>query len=415
MTPDDSDLLVHDVIGRLFEEPEPMHRTDLADSAIAGRGAVARRRGFAVAGASLSMLAVVGAAVGVAGGVHGSGGDWSVKSSGTVSTRDYENDAPTYADRQREIYEQLPAVLGPLLPAGVTFMDDPKLANDGGFDQQTGDYSHISPVRWRGVEYILRIDPSGSASEKYVLGPAGAKPIAVAGGSIRMATKQVETDYEYIPSDPAAPKIYFSISSFSDLSATTPVIDEAGFKAMVQAPGFAALRRLLDPSVPASAAAVRERYAIEAKVNAEASKVLPPGFRLKLSPGSPGALELVGPNGVNGFSWDWHNDEPGIGCSAGALCYDGKSRAQPDGKARRGEYAYGAGTASDPAIFVEVGGMPMPPMSGHDLTPYDPMGKNVETAPLGPGLTPQEAMAIVKAPGVSKVIADVQKLVAMPR
>ncbi|WP_194925266.1 hypothetical protein, partial [Catenulispora pinisilvae] len=74
MTPDDSDLSVHDVIGRLFEEPEPTHRTNLADGAIAYGMAASRRRGFAVAGATLSVLAVVAGAVGVAGGVDGSGG-----------------------------------------------------------------------------------------------------------------------------------------------------------------------------------------------------------------------------------------------------------------------------------------------------------------------------------------------------
>jgi hypothetical protein len=410
MEPENSDLMVHDMIGRLFDGPEPAHRADLADGAIAGGVAATRRRGFAVAGATLSVLAVVGGAVALAGGVHGSGGDWSVESSGPVSTQAYENDAPTYADRQREIYERLRGVLGPLLPAGFTFMDDPKIADGGMFDKQTGDYSQLVQLRWLGSEYHLRIDTDGYASEKYVLGPAGAKPIAVAGGSIRMATKQAETDYEYIPSDPAAPKIYIEISS-DDPSATTPAIDEAGFKAMVQAPGFAALRWLLDPSVPASAAAVRERYAIEAKVNAEAAKVLPPGFRFKLSPGTPGELELVGPEGVNGFDWYSHDDQPGSGCSAGALCY-GDSHARPDGKARLGWYTYGAGTASDPAITVRVIGLPMP---GHQQTEDLPLGKNVETAPLGPGLTPQEAMAIVKAPGVSRVIADVQKLAAMPR
>jgi hypothetical protein len=33
MTSENSDLLVHDVIGRLFEEQGPVHRADLADGA----------------------------------------------------------------------------------------------------------------------------------------------------------------------------------------------------------------------------------------------------------------------------------------------------------------------------------------------------------------------------------------------
>jgi hypothetical protein len=42
------------------------------------------------------------------------------------------------------------------------------------------------------------------------------------------------------------------------------------------------------------------------------------------------------------------------------------------------------------------------------------MGKPVETAPQGPGLTPQQARAIVKAPGITKVIDDVQRLAMLP-
>src|SRR5256885_7343854 len=87
-------------------------------------------------------------------------------------------------------------------------------------------------------------------------------------------------------------------------------------------PAFADLRQLLDPSVPASAAYVRQRYTIEAKINAKAAKVLPPGFRLKLNPGVPGGLELVGPEGVNTFAWASLVGKDGqIACPAASLCY----------------------------------------------------------------------------------------------
>ncbi|MBS2552911.1 hypothetical protein KGQ19_39270 [Catenulispora sp. NL8] len=413
MTRDDSDLLVHDVIGRLFEEPEPMHRTDLADGAIAQGMAASRRRGFAVAGATLSVLAVVAGAVTVAGGVRGSGsGDWSLGTdSGKVSGGAYESDAPTYADRQREVVEQLPGALRPLLPAGVTIQDVPRPGAI--IDMPTGDFEPEFTLRWHGIDCYLQLDPSGRNATD-VLDKAGAKPVAVAGGSIRTAPGHGMTWYEYAPSDLAAPKIYFMI--YSSVQGTAGPIDAAAFQQMVQAPGFAKVRQLLDPSVPASAAAVRERYAIEAKINAEAAKVLPPGFRLKLNPGTPLGFELVGPNGVNTFQWyAIPDDTRAVDCPVGSLCYrapgaNGKvTQAHPDGKGRFGTYLYGAGTAPDPLFSLEVGGVP----KAGDTTGGVEPGKPVETAPQGPGLTPQQAMAIVRAPGLAKVITDVQKLVAL--
>ena len=41
------------------------------------------------------------------------------------------------------------------------------------------------------------------------------------------------------------------------------------------------------------------------------------------------------------------------------------------------------------------------------------VGKPVETAPQGPGLTPEQAVAIILSPDAAKVIADVQGLVAV--
>jgi len=94
---DDADLMVHAMIGRLFEEPEPTHRTDLADSAIAHGMAATRRRGFAVAGATLSVLAVVAGAAVVSGGSQG-GGRFGAGDTG-ASSQAYEDSRPTYADR----------------------------------------------------------------------------------------------------------------------------------------------------------------------------------------------------------------------------------------------------------------------------------------------------------------------------
>lgn len=151
-------------------------------------------------------------------------------------------------------------------------------------------------------------------------------------------------------------------------------------------------------------------------MNAEAAKVLPPGFRLKLNPGAPGALELVGPQGVNTFEW---GSFPGLqesSCPVGTLCatVDSNHRPKqvgPDGKPRLGIYTGWTTTKSSGQVIVlrvlgkpQAGSMPVDPTE---------MGKPVETAPQGPGLTPQQAMAIVKAPGIAKVIDDVQRLAVL--
>lgn len=425
MTSENPDLLVHDVIGRLFEEPEPSHRTDLADGAIAHGMAATRRRGFAVAGATLSVLAVVAGAVTIAGG-SGNGDDWSLPASARqVSSRSFEDPAPSYSDRQREIMNQMAGVLGPLLPAGMTVRRDPGRPI-GGFSDLTGNFGPEFTLRSGGRDYYIAVQPDGAGFVEAFGKPPTTPATPVAGGSIRTTVVPQPNPgsqlagfnayYEFAPSAAGAPRIDFNVYG----EGTAPPIDAAAFKKMVEAPGFAQLRHLLDPSVPASADAVKHRYALEAQINAEAAKVLPPGLRLKLDPGAPGMLELVGPTGVDFFDWFavTSGAEPKSVCEAGALCYTADSKAPfirlgPDGKARFGEYKAGSATPSDPEIVLFVYGR----VPGDQADLHQILGKDTkdagETAPQGPGLTPQQARAIMTAPGVAKVITDVQKLAAM--
>ncbi|MEY9861297.1 hypothetical protein ABH935_006937 [Catenulispora sp. GAS73] len=419
---DTTDLMVHDMIGRLFEEPEPMHRTDLADGAIAQGMAVTRRRGFTVAGATLSVLVVVGGAVAMAGGgPRTGGGDWSLGPDPTanIAPQAYEDTGPTYADRQREIVEQLPSVFRPLLPAGVTVSPNQTQAA-GGSSMLTGDYVPGIVLRSGGDDYPLRFDNTDAAGYASAFARASSPSIAVAGGTIRVAVVQGGTEspqhgfsawYEFTPTDSKQAFHFYLYGSGS----TTPISPTA-FQHMVESPAFAKLRQLLDPSVPASADAVRQRYATEAKINAEAQKALPPGFRLKLNPGAPGGLELVGPGGVNTFEWfSLLGKDQQISCPAQSLCFapysgDGLgSTVGPDSKARLGVYGGWTGKSADSSVVIHVFG------KSELGTSVDPtqMGKPTETGPQGPGLTPQQAMAIVKAPNVATVIADVQKLAAL--
>lgn len=422
---ENSDLLVHDVIGRLFEEPEPTHRADLAAGAIAQGMAVTRRRGFAVAGATLSVLAVVAGAVTVAGGGTGSGGgDWSIGTgTGTVSPQAFEDSAPTYSDRAREIAAQLPATFGALLPRGMKAFPDRTIFSSS-TSMLTGDYAPSVEMSSGGKDFGVHFDVGEDTGYADAFARTSAAPIAVAGGTIRVAVvaEGTESDsgpgfsawYEFKPTDAAAQVLHFMVDSHGEGQSTTP-IDAAAFQKMVEAPGFAKLRQLLDPSVPASAAAVRARYSLEAKINAEAKTVLPAGFRLKLSPGAPGGLELVGPGGVNTFEWyALAGSQDQISCPADSLCYGAHSgtpmkKVDPDGKARLGVYAGWTGTSKDSSVVLDVLGKPA---AGTSVDPMQ-LGKPVETAPQGPGLTPQQARAIIQAPGAPQVIKDVTRLASM--
>ena len=419
---DDADLMVHAMIGRLFEEPEPTHRTDLADSAIAHGMAATRRRGFAVAGATLSVLAVVAGAAVVSGGSQG-GGSFGAGDTG-ASSQAYEDSRPTYADRQREVSEQLPAVLRPLLPAGVTVSPDQTQAGTG-VDMQSGDYLPALMLRFEGSDFRLTFDGADAgdaAGYADTFAKRSVAPVPAAGGTIRvLIDPPAQTPsgphgssswYEFAPADKAEPVLRFWIYGDSKVSP----IDVAAFQKMAAEPGFAALRRLQDPSIKASAAAVQERYTIEAKINAAARTVLPPGFRLKLNPGAPGSLELVGPDGVNTFFWESLTGATApVPCSVGAVCYSGHGltsmkKLGPDGKARLGIYVGYTGPSTASSIMLHVFGLPGAGMESDSAAIGKP---GSETAAQGHGLTPQEAMAIIQAPDAAKVIADVRALVAV--
>lgn len=420
---EDADLMVHDLIGRLFEEPEPTHRSDLADGAIAHGMAVTRRRGFAVAGATLGVLGVVAGAFAVSGGGQGSG-DWSVGSdTGQISSQAYEDSGPTYADRQREIVEQLPGVLGSVLPAGVTVSPDQKDAGNG-VDIQSGTYFPTLMLRSGGTDFRLTFDGAADDAAAYTnaFAQRNIAPVSATGGTIRVLMDPPNQTpsgahgssawYEFTPADKAEPVFRFWI--YGDGKASP--IDVAAFQAMTAKPGFAKLRQLQDPSVQASAGTVRQRYTIEAKINAEAKTILPPGFRLKLNPGALGGLELVGPRGVNAFAWESLTGSTApIPCPLGALCYSGQGigslhKLGPDGKPRLGLYTGYTGPTEAGSMMLHVFGKP----AAGGMTDPAAVGKpGSETAPQGPGLTPQEAKAIITAPGAAKVIADVQNLAAV--
>lgn len=411
-TPEYPDSTVRALIDRLFEGDEPPHRPGMADASIAHGASATRRRGYAVVGVSLSVLVVAAGAVAFSGGAS-RGNDWSVKPEpGTTGTASYEDSQPTYSDKQREIFGELPGLLTPLLPPGMALVRDP--TRFGPMSASTGDFSPEFKLRSSTGEYYLQVN----ADEATFARTLSAVPVAVAGGSVRVQTvprsdgsggSMFDTYLEYTPADGSKTPIRLLVYG----SGNSGPLDTAAFVKIVNAPGFQAVATLLDPAVPASAAAVRQRFQIEDRINAETTGVLPPGFQLKLSPAIPAGLELVGPSGVNIFEWAIpQGTNNAAACPAGTLCYsDGNGgKFNPvalDGRPRLGTYGYVLGDGSGKTVYVTISGKPALGMS----TAPEAIGKpSSESAPLGRGLTPQQARAIMQAPGLVKAIDDVNKV-----
>lgn len=413
-TPEDREPAVRTLIDRLFDD-EPPHRPGMAETSIAYGASAARRRGYTVAVAAVGVLAVAAGAVAVVDRVDGAGNDWTLHpgDGATVSASTYEDQGPTYADKVREIDAELPGLLNPLLPSSMLVRY--KLDQPGGpMSSRTGDVSPDFALQAGTTEYVLQFDADGTGYEEAFAHSPAAVPVPVKNGTIRVRTlpssgasgeDRFSTWFEFKPSDPSKPALRMLVYG----NGKTGPLDAAAAKKLVDAQGFAAITALLDPATPASAAVVRQRHQIEDRINAEAARVLPPGFRLKLSPAIPGTFELVGPHGVDTFLWQ---AEGGGTClPQGALCYSyGYQPARtvgPDGKPRLGVYSYLLGGGKATTVNIMVLGKPA---LGMDTDPAA-LGKPVETAPQGPGLTPQEAMAIMKAPGLTQVIADAQQAI----
>lgn len=403
------DVAVRDLIDRLFDDVEPPHRAGMAEASIAHGASAVRRRGYLVAGATLGVVAVAAGAVAVGGRISGGGEDWSLPPgpAGAAAPGEFEDPQPSYSDKMREIETQLPVLLGPLLPAGVTVRHDP--SRMGPMNLSTGDISSEFLLRRGAREVVLQVDSDPQGFER-----PGGTPVAVAGGSFRMWTTGTGAYgspgftnwFLYTPADTAESPIRIMIYG----NGKDGVLDASDFTKLLNAPGFKAVSDLLDQSKPAGAAAVRQRYQIEDRIDAETAAMLPPGYRLKLSPASPDRLELVGPQGVNGFDWYYFGpgELKGSGCSADVLCYRDENQSSavgPDGKPRLGTYTYTFGTDGG-IVSVTVASKPG---LGASIDPLQEGKATSETAPLGPGLTPQEAMAIVRTPGLAKIIEQVRQ------
>lgn len=418
-TPDNPDLAVRALIDRLFDDVEPPHRGGMADVSISHGATTARRHGYTVAGAAACVLAIAAGAVVVANPSGGTGEDWTLGpnpgTSAPVSA--YEDPGPTYADKVREIDAELPRLLTPLLPPGTTVRYDS--TRRGAVSQLTGDVLPDFLLHTSAGDAVLQIDSATTDYEgAFAVSPA-TTPLPVEGGSIRARTLPSATAggfstwFEYKPTDTSKPPIHLLIYG-SSKAADSPLDTEA-FRRLADAPGFTALATLLNPATPASTATVRQRHQLEDRIATETAGVLPPGFRLKLSPAAPATLELIGPNGVNTFQWDGSPNS--TDCRTATLCYrpeiDGVTfrSVDPDGKPRMGVYEYTPTGAKAPAgtVYLTVAGKPG---VGAYTNPSNLGRPDSEPAPQGPGLTPQQARAILGSPGVAQVIRQVNTLIS---
>jgi hypothetical protein len=405
-TPEEPGTAVRDLIDRLFDGIEPPHRPGMADTTIAyGRAAATRRRGFAVAGAAAGVLAVAAGAAVVGGGWRGGGqagpGTGNPSWHGLPPTYEYSN--PSYPDKIREIETELPGMLTPLLPAGMTVGFERESVNTG----QNGVVSPVFTLRTATGNARWQVDTEDAGYERFFSEDPATKAVPVDGGSLRVRTLhsargQYSTYVEYTPADKHKPMIRFEIDGSE--SGAAP-LDAEVFVKLVNAPGFAAIATLVDPATPASHAAVLQRYQMESRINADAASLLPAGFLFRLDPVVPGMLDLVGPDGVNVF--EWHTTDVPTKCSQSTLCYQGSIPYSPvgmDGKSRTGFYEY---TVHGITVYINV----FPTIVTAAGT--DPVKVGIQneqnTTPVGSGLTPQEALAIAKAPNVAQVIAQVNQ------
>ncbi|MFD0633657.1 hypothetical protein ACFQ9X_20935 [Catenulispora yoronensis] len=175
------ELAARALINRLFDGVEPPHRAGMAESSITHGAEVSRRRVYTVAGTAVCVLAIAAGAVVVANRGADNRDDWSLVT-GTVpptSASAFEDQAPTYSDKIREIQAELPGLLTPLLPAGLTVRYD--TTRQGPISSRTGDVSPDFMVRVGAKDYVLQIDADNTGYEDAFTRNPATVPVQVVG------------------------------------------------------------------------------------------------------------------------------------------------------------------------------------------------------------------------------------------
>lgn len=362
-------IAVRAFLGSVFIDAEPPLR-DLASGSIA-RGDAARsrnRRLLAAGGAVLTVAAVIGTfavVTGATSGRHGSPDPVQqvTSESPPVKPTGYLGFGPSRVgiDKIQDLRNRLPAVLQPLLPAGVTFgqvglrsdlvtgnqvsgiMSGPAGTNVATMwvglppsDDRAGTVRQIAcrpggTCRTRAVdggtvyfdEHVnTEADQTltGSGFPPDVLKPGTEKNIVSRSLSmtfvpddrtkyafnIKLAAETAKVQYaDHEPAD-AEPGILWPPTWN-----TPPAYDPSGLMmsgddlvAMLTKPGMDKLEYLLDSRTPVSKDSAAEVAAAEGRVTAAAEAALPAGLKVTIDWSKPEpVLSVTGPTGRNGFFW----------------------------------------------------------------------------------------------------------------
>jgi hypothetical protein len=394
----------HELIGRLFTAAEPPHR-DLAEASIThGAAALRRQRGLLAGGAMLSVVAGTAAAVSLGGHstAPGGGKDVAVTASGA--------EAPTPADKQREIDAELPRLLTPLLPNGMTLaMEKAALP---AFVLQSADAGTRQTVEF-GIGLDSAVGPADGGRATQVAVPGGQVKVEEGLSDPRVIPtgpgKFQGTRYTFVPDD-----THQTVAKVFLLHSGTPLLTPQDFANLVVAPSFAPVRSLLDPAVPASAKFVALRGQAERRIAARVRDVLPSGYTLQLSPNQPGEYDLVGPQGVMAFAWyaaklhekDFTQEAKCpeelrytevcslTDVSGGKLMYQNGALKDVSGigEVRLGVYMYQSADPDGPTVTLKIFRD-----TGNSATP-------------GPGLSVAQVLKIAQSPDIVEVVAQVDAL-----
>jgi hypothetical protein len=359
---------IRDYLGLALDGAEPPLR-DLASASIA-RGDAARRRArvYGAAGVALSAVAVLGVFAAVTGTTP------PAKQNPVTPSVTRGSSAAGDGDKARDIDLRLPALLQPLLPAGLT-VRAPE-ATEG----RTPDQLMVltGPGGGNGLGLAVQPRPADVAASGTNACPASLPAatehngkcdvVKVSGGRLfsgRVDTTVRNSVADYIPADSLRPgttdatfieHAYFAFvpddvhrgmitvilnAQTMDMpwAATAPadwpkaqgtfppsmpravgapnapngpLMTGSQVAAMLAQPGWAAVEKLLDPATPVSQAALDERAKTDQLIAAKVGAMLPDGTKLVLSSGAAylNSLDLVGPTGTNRFSWDTRQVTP---------------------------------------------------------------------------------------------------------
>ncbi|MBW8803139.1 MAG: hypothetical protein JF587_04660 [Catenulisporales bacterium] len=353
---DNEDTAVRGLLGTAFATAEPPLR-DLASGSIA-RGDAARRRNRLLAGggAALSVVAVIGVAAAVTGVTSPTAKPGSGVASPAATAGAGAGDAISEVARAQDLRMHLPALLQPLLPAGITVQALP------------ADYGTNSRARFllTGPSGTTTLDPSISSvpinrSQDRTLGclqQGGCEVKPVAGGTVYI-NAQTYTAAEmigsmsksvlkpgtantvvvkhayltFVPTDRSKPM--FQIGEGTQV-APVPFVDKApadytaqggawppnmngGFKSasnasgillspddfatMVASPGLDQVEHELAPDKPIAHDALAVIADLRSQVAAAGAEVLPAGLKLSLLTDRDASLSLDGPTGSNELTW----------------------------------------------------------------------------------------------------------------